>query len=108
LVSPHSSQGREEKVLGFSVQKIKDAKEPPYFSYLPKWITDANEPIPRSEIMDQVQIRNQVGYELLNTINGKRSRNDIIPLMMNHYKMSQDMAEETLITFLINYYERRV
>ncbi|MCB9025623.1 MAG: hypothetical protein H6625_04855 [Bdellovibrionaceae bacterium] len=108
LVSPHSSQSRREKVLGFCARKEKDAKEPPHFTYLPKWIADANEPIPRTEIMEQVQIRNQVAYELLNTINGKRSRKDIVPLMVNHYGMTQEMAEETLITFLINYYERRV
>ena len=108
LASPHSSQARKEKVLGFKAIKEKDAKEPPYFHYLPQWIINGDEPIPRSEVMEQVQIRNQVAYELLNIINGKRSRNDIVPLMMNHYNMTHEMAEETLITFLINYYERRV
>ncbi|MCB0389906.1 MAG: hypothetical protein KDD58_01390 [Bdellovibrionales bacterium] len=108
LVSPHSSQSRKEKVLGFRAKKVKDAKEPPYYHYLPKWITDPQEPIPRNEMMDQAQIRSQVAYELLNTMDGKRCRNDIIPLMVNHYKMSEELAEETLITFLINYYERRV
>ena len=108
LVSPHSSQSRKEKILGFRARKQKDAKEPPYYNYLPKWITDPTEPIPRNEFMEQVQIRNQVSYELLNTIDGKRSRNDIIPMMVNHYSMTTELAEETLITFLINYYERRV
>ncbi len=108
LVSPYSSQTRREKVLGFNVKKVKEAKQPPTFTYLPDWITSKDSPIPKSDATVESQLKHQVAYQLLNLINGKRTQKDIINIMKNSYNMTDELAEQTLVTFLIHYFENKL
>jgi len=107
LQTPHSGQKRTEKVYSFQAKRTKSVKSPPRFTYLPEWILNPSLPIPKSTKVEEHRFRNQVYFEVLKSINGEYSINDLELMIQQHYKMTEEQAKVALYSFFIQFYEAR-
>lgn len=108
LQSPHSGHWRQEKIWAFRACKMRKGKDPGKYSYLPSWLEDFDLPIPKEGYLDSVSNQSRFQFEVLTAIDGYRSINAVSQLMSAHYKMTKQMATESLIYFLTRLYEEAV
>lgn len=101
LQSPYSGYGRVERVTCFRATKnhsrVSDA---PKFAPIPSWLKDFDQPIPKTDFITDACFRNRIHAEVLGAINGQLSFNQIVELMQQHYKMTEQQATEALWAFL--------
>jgi N2227-like protein len=102
LNSPLSSQNRTESVILWRAKKIKDMVAPKDFSHYPDWLLNTKMAIPRESQFDSLAAQSQLELQILLSIDGKRSIEDIQNLMIPHLKVSQSEANALLLTFFIN------
>ncbi|MEK6772307.1 MAG: methyltransferase domain-containing protein [Bdellovibrionota bacterium] len=107
LESPNSTQKRFEKVLSFRATKICDCEEKK-FQYLPDWLLDHNMTVPLNSHVQELQLKAKVNADIIFSIDGKKSINDLANLMSSHYKMEVGLARSTIVTYLNKFYESRV
>ena len=107
LDCPYASQKRVEQVLCFRAVKVDDVSEEA-FNYLPSWLVDHNEAIPLNDLFRETQLHSRIHADISHSIDGKKSANDIITLMSQHYKISVDEARLALIPFLTKLFESTV
>lgn len=105
LQSPDSGQKRFERVYCFSSVKSAEAKEPSFFSTLPKWLIQTNEAIPQLSSLAQDMSRHQIGFQVLSAINGQNSVEDIIKLFATTYNISEAQSRDVVLGFLIEKFE---
>ena len=105
LQSPHSSHGRVETLSCFRAKKVKEAKEPKRFEYLPSWLTHLDQPIPASAALAELALINKVHFEVTAIIDGQKSFRQISNLMVQSYGMTQAQADETLFAILFKIHE---
>lgn len=106
LQSPHSGHWRTENLLCFRAEKIKDTEAPRQSGHLPKWLQDWTQPIPQNKLWTQMGQEHQVYAEILLTIEGNISIQNLADMMVNAYGMTTHQAQEALVTFLTAQYEK--
>ncbi len=106
LDCPYTSQKRTEQVLCFRAIKVADTTEDA-FTYLPSWLTNYNEPIPLNELIREAQSHSRIQADISHSIDGKKSVNDIIALMSQHYKISPTESSAALVPFLVKLFESK-
>ncbi|MCB0412787.1 MAG: class I SAM-dependent methyltransferase [Bdellovibrionales bacterium] len=99
LQSPLSAQRRSEQMSYLVFVKVKNSKDPAYFEDRPQWLNDFSLPIPKDPVLMQKLIESKIYFEVLSTIDGKRSLFDLISLVANHYGMTQEMATQSLVKY---------
>jgi hypothetical protein len=87
---------------------MRKGKDPGKYSYLPSWLEDFDLPIPKEGYLDSVSNQSRFQFEVLTAIDGHRSINAVSQLMSAHYKMTKQMATESLIYFLTRLYEEAI
>ncbi len=107
LESPNSTQKRFEKVLSFRALKIHDCEEKK-FQYLPDWLLNHNLAVPLDSHVQELQVKAKVNADIIFSIDGKKSINDLANLMSSHYKMDLALARTTIVTYLNKFYESQV
>lgn len=105
LQSPHGGYWRDEWTFSFAAKKVKSVPAPEEYHALPEWLTDWQHPVPINPALQQLCFTHQVHAQVLSTVNGKLSFNDIAELMQKHYKMSETQAQEALFTLLSRLHE---
>lgn len=104
LNSPISSQKRIEEVLIFKARKKKSVSVTSY-SYLPPWLLDRDLPIPLSDQIQNQKILAKTTADIFFSIDNKQSFNSLAQLLANHYQMSLEQAQQTLMLLLIKFHE---
>ncbi len=107
LHSPGGNQKRYEKVLAFRAIKIEDA-ESEKFQYLPDWLTNHDLPIPFTEDIKTEQARAKINADIIFSLNGKSSINELIKLMSQQYQIPAEHARQLIINYLTRYHEKRL
>lgn len=104
LNSPHSSQKRTEEVLLFKARKKQNCHLSDY-TYLPPWLLNRDIPIPITDQMRNQQALAKTTADVFFSIDGKQSFNDLAKLLSNHYQMSLEQAQQTLMLLFIKFHE---
>jgi len=108
LHSPYSSQKRTEKVLCFSAKKITEVDQPKEFNYLPKWLLDYKEPIPRLPDLEQQVMVNQTLADLLGMIDGQRSLEQLAVEAAPKLQLPVENVQTMLRGLLSKFFEDRL
>lgn len=99
LHSPGSGQKRSENIFAFRAIKIKDVVFKNE-SFLPEWLTDYNLPVPFSSTIKEFQGHAKVNADILFSIDGQRSVNELTRLMCAQYKIADEEARHIIVSFL--------
>lgn len=106
LQSPSSCQKRTEWVLGFAAEKVKDVKPQKDQVFRPDWIDDTSLPIPPRDQFTTLKLVNKLHFEVLSSVNGQISINDLSQLVSQKYKLPQGEALEAVQSFFIKLQEK--
>lgn len=104
LNSPVSSQKRIEEVFIFKARK-KNSVSVSNYSYLPPWLLDRDLPIPLSDQIQNQKILAKTTADVFFSIDNQQSFNSLSQLLANHYKMTLEQAQQTLMLLLIKFHE---
>jgi len=105
LSSPNSGNQRRERVFCYFAEKIQETKAPAPFSTLPSWIQNPGESIPQPSTLSLQLSRHQLAFQILSTLDGKKSIDIVSLILSQHYKMPLEQAKEIVIGFLIEKFE---
>jgi hypothetical protein len=105
LNSPLEPQARSEKLHCWKSKKIKGVPKPPGYSYVPSWMTDRNEAIPANEHWQQNAQFDILSSQIILSVNGENTLNDIVQLVSENLKVSTDEAENFVITVFSRLFE---
>lgn len=108
LQSPYSAMSRNDEVVIFSAEKVKMAKKPVTYEYLPLWLRDWNTPIPLTHEIQQLQIQASVYAQTAQFVDGKLSLENIAQIFAKEFSMNIDDARSAIHTFFVNVYEQYI
>ena len=90
MQSPLSAHGRTESVFSFSARKLKDVNQPKKYEYLPDWIRNTSESIPKHYDFEISASKFLLQAQVLSAIDGKRSIETIGKLVAKQYNLKID------------------
>ena len=105
LQSPHSAHGRTEKIFSFSARKVRDIEVPTRQSYLPRWILDTSMPVPPSTDFPSISYNHLLTAQVLATINGKRTINQIGRHLARQYGLGKAETIHAVRRILVDAWE---
>lgn len=105
LQSPYEAFRRTDRVLHFRAVKVKEAKEPKRFQYLPEWLSDWSKPVPKLPEMQSLQSKSQVYLQVLSMIDGKKTVTDLASAFSEGKGLTSSQAEDVVAGFLTNVFE---
>lgn len=104
LNSPISSQKRSEDLLFFHAKKKTETSQTD-FTYLPNWLINRDLPIPLNENIRKQQILAKTHADVFFSIDNHQTFNSLSALLANHYKMSIEQSQQTLMLLFIKFHE---
>lgn len=104
LNSPIASQKRIEEVITFRAIKKSKCEVTP-FTYLPSWLLNRDIPIPLTDSIRNQQILTKTSADVFFSVDNKNSFNNIAQLFSQHYQMSIEQAQQTLMLLFIKFHE---
>ncbi len=108
MQSPHSCHGRIEKTLFVVAKKIKDTDPVEQIEYLPEWLTNADQQIPKfREIASLVQ-KHSIPQFVLSRVDGENSISDIAKELAGSYGLSEEEAVNSLQNFFVAIFEQEL
>lgn len=90
LQSPHSANGRVERIVSFAAKKRRDVKATRPVPLLPDWILDTTRPVPSSMETTLASSSYLLTAQVLAAVDGKRSINAIGKLVARQYDLSTE------------------
>ena len=105
LQSPHSAHGRMENVLSFCARKYDEATIPQSYHYLPDWIVDTAQPVPNSADIVVSSSSHLLSAQVLATIDGKRSINQISRAVASQYGLGTPETIQAVKRVLVDAWE---
>ena len=87
MKSPLSAHGRTENVFSFSARKIKDVTQPNKYEYLPEWIRNTSDSIPKQYEFELGSSKHLLQAQVLGAIDGNRSIEQIGELVAKQYNL---------------------
>jgi ubiquinone/menaquinone biosynthesis C-methylase UbiE len=106
LQSPSSCQKRFETVLCFSARKIQDVDVFVEEVFRPPWLMDPSLAIPQNQDYARYAFINQLHLDILNSIDGQTSLNDLALRIHKQYRLPVDEALGSMRTFFATQIER--
>jgi hypothetical protein len=107
LQSPSSAHGRSENTFSFSAKKIRGTGKPPRYEHLPTWIRETSVPIPESSQFLVASSTHLLQAQVMGSIDGRRSVEDIAGLVANQYGLPLDETMRAVVRILVEAYEDR-
>lgn len=108
LHSPYSTMKRIDQILIFAVEKIKNAKKPARYEYLPSWLRDLNEPIPQLSEIQNLRTKTDIFNHALRLIDGQKSFEQFATQFAQNNNLDINSTKEALHMFLVNIYEQLI
>ena len=107
LHSDYNPQKRVEELKLVVARKIASTKEPPEFKILPDWLVNSQKAIPASPTTENLTALLRVSFELMSLIDGRRSFDDIVPFVEQHYKVPKAEARALVMNILSDLIEAK-
>lgn len=108
LHSPYSAIKRTDSVLIFSAIKKAHCKKPARFEYLPSWLHNLDEPLPRSTEIQNLNVKSQTFSQILRLVDGRKSFSQITEFFANENNFDQNSTKEAIHSFFVNVYENLI
>jgi len=108
LHSPYSAIQRTDCVLIFSAIKERACKKPARFEYLPSWLQNLDEPLPRSPEIQNLNVKSQTFSHILRLVDGSKSFTQIAESFANENNFDSNSTKEALHSFFVNVYEHLI
>jgi hypothetical protein len=105
LSSPASRHARREHVVSWSAGKQRAIKKVPRYHALPDWLVRGTEPVPLSDSFRSQAAATRIHAFLMSLIDGRRSIQDMVKLIVEQRLMSAGEAEAALRSFLIKMHD---
>jgi SAM-dependent methyltransferase len=105
LQSPASAHGRVERVLSFSARKVADAEAPDGGPFLPKWLLEADRPIPDLDEFVVASANHLLKAHVLAAIDGRRTIDEIAFFVAKRYGLQRSEAKGAVERILLELYE---
>jgi hypothetical protein len=106
LCSPHSANGRIERIVSFAAKKQDEAEVVRAGSSLPEWILDTSQAVPSSAESVLLSSSHLLLAQVWAAIDGKRSIEAISRLVAREYGLSLDECVHALQRILTDAWER--
>jgi hypothetical protein len=108
LQSPSDCHRRIEGVVAFRAQKIDDVEnlEAPSSegsAEAPPWMTDPSRPVQLSDELESVISAHRVAAEVLSSVDGRSSMDQIVDRISAGLRLPREMAETVVRRFLIKF-----
>lgn len=87
MKSPLSAHGRTENIFSFCARKIKNVIQPKKYEYLPIWIRNTTEAIPKQIDYELNSSKHLLQAQVLGAIDGSRSIEQIGELVAKQYNL---------------------
>lgn len=108
LQSPYSAMKRTDHILVFSAIKEKSCKKPSRFEYLPSWLQDLDEPLPRGSEIQNLKVKSQTFSQILRLVDGQKSFLQIAEAFAHENNFDLASTKEALHVFFVNIYEHLI
>lgn len=105
MKSPLSAHGRSEEVFSFNAKKVKQMEVHSKYEYLPEWIRDTNETIPKNSEFELGSSKHLLQAQVLGAIDGTRSIEQIGELVAKQYNLRIDESVNAVRQIMIDTYE---
>ena len=100
LCSPASRHGRSETVVTFAAVKQADVAEPGPLRRAPRWLQQADMPVPLLPELQSRQLELRVLSYVASLVDGRRSVGDVARVLVEQRLMTAEEAEPTVRAFL--------
>jgi uncharacterized protein YbaR (Trm112 family) len=100
LCSPASRHGRSETVVTFAAVKQADVAEPGPPPRVPRWLQQADMPVPLLPDLQARQLELRVLSYVASLVDGRRSIRDVARVLVEQRLMTAEEAEPTVRAFL--------
>lgn len=107
LQSPHSANGRLERIVSFIARKTATVKCPPNSVRLPDWLLDVTRPVPGSAELVVESSSYLFAAQVTAAIDGKRSIQAIARMVAREYELDMEQCVHAVSRILVDAYENR-
>ncbi|MEM7401520.1 MAG: Trm112 family protein [Pseudomonadota bacterium] len=105
LKSPLSAHGRTEDVFSFCARKIKNVVQPKKYEYLPTWIRNTTESIPKQLNYEIGSSKHLLQAQVFGAIDGNRSIEQIGGLVAKQYNLEVTESITAVRQIMIDSFE---
>lgn len=108
LDSPHSCQTRIEEVFSFRAVKTGVAARATHREYLPPWLINLRQPVPKIPEFQQILASNHLLIQVISMIDGQRNLADLGKLTAPIFNLQEAAASELVRQLLKDLYENQL
>lgn len=108
LSSPYSCIKREDEVFLFVAEKVKVAKKPTTYEYLPDWLRDWSVPVPLQPEIQNLSMKSQVYAQVLSCVDGQANLEQIASRFAIHHRIDLQAAKNSIGHFFTNIFEQHI
>ncbi len=105
MASPASCHSRRERVVCFVARKVEEKGLTKAYEYLPSWAKNHAEAVPVSPQMVSFFNKNRLSAQLASLVDGKRSVDDAVALMVKNFGMQPEEARSSFLKFAVSVFE---